>query len=266
MEILKTHFEQKEVWNRDRYLEDVQEVNRFTETLKLIPKDIKNLVDVGTGNGAFLWFLENSSFTAKFEGLEYTLSGITNKVCKAKINQGEIQNIDFKDDSFDIVSCLEVIEHLPISVYKKGLLELERISKKYILISVPYQESRTNVICPNCNCEFNPNTHVRSFDKNRLLKLFNNFELSELHEVGEQKDFFISNSRLQNEFRRIFARNSFRANLHCPQCGFSKNNQFGQITTTKHYNKLATIKTNLIKTIFFFKTKPRWYVALYKKK
>ena len=51
--------------------------------------------------------------------------------------QGDILAMPFPDNSFDLVLCLEVLEHLADP--RAGLSELARVSAKDILISVPYE-------------------------------------------------------------------------------------------------------------------------------
>jgi ubiquinone/menaquinone biosynthesis C-methylase UbiE len=50
---------------------------------------------------------------------------------------GSIYDIPFKDRSFDLVICNEVLEH--VDDPGKALSELERVTKKYCLISVPHE-------------------------------------------------------------------------------------------------------------------------------
>ena len=45
----------------------------------------------------------------------------TNKIC------GDISNLPFKDNSFDLILCINVLEH--IRDYKKALMEIKRVLK-----------------------------------------------------------------------------------------------------------------------------------------
>lgn len=51
--------------------------------------------------------------------------------------QGDLRNIPFQDNSFDVVICTHAIEH--IREYKVAIKELKRISRKYIIIITPCQ-------------------------------------------------------------------------------------------------------------------------------
>lgn len=51
---------------------------------------------------------------------------------------GSVDNIPLKDNSFDLVCAFQVLEHLPFDKFEKCLKEMSRVSKKYVLISLPY--------------------------------------------------------------------------------------------------------------------------------
>jgi hypothetical protein len=51
-----------------------------------------------------------------------------------------IEALPFDDDSFDVVSCMEVLEHLPDEIYEQGLAELRRVCRGQLLMTVPYRE------------------------------------------------------------------------------------------------------------------------------
>lgn len=53
------------------------------------------------------------------------------------IMKEDVQNLSFRNKSFDIVLCQEVLEHVPNPV--KAMLELKRVAKKQLIISVPYE-------------------------------------------------------------------------------------------------------------------------------
>jgi len=49
-----------------------------------------------------------------------------------------VVKMPFGDDSFDVVLCAEVLEHLPFEKLEESLKELKRVSKKNIILSLPH--------------------------------------------------------------------------------------------------------------------------------
>ena len=54
---------------------------------------------------------------------------------KLTLKEGTIYALPYKDNSFDLIICSEVLEHLEHP--DKALEELQRVSKKYVALSVP---------------------------------------------------------------------------------------------------------------------------------
>lgn len=59
---------------------------------------------------------------------------------------GDIRNLPFPDQSFDIVIAFEVLEHLPFGDFRKALAELKRVSRDAVLLSLPYRSSSFEVV------------------------------------------------------------------------------------------------------------------------
>ena len=86
--------------------------------LQVIRKYVKNkefsLLEIGTGSGFLMAFLESEFPTARLTGLEYDnrLVALTkNKIKNARIIQGNAEEFDL-GTTFDIIVSLQVIEHL----------------------------------------------------------------------------------------------------------------------------------------------------------
>ena len=51
----------------------------------------------------------------------------------------DVRNIGVNDNSFDLVMACQILEHIPFEDFEKALTEIKRVSKKYVIISLPYR-------------------------------------------------------------------------------------------------------------------------------
>lgn len=51
---------------------------------------------------------------------------------------GGVTNIPLPDASFDLVSAFQVLEHIKFDDVETALLEMKRVSKKYVFVSLPH--------------------------------------------------------------------------------------------------------------------------------
>lgn len=115
-------------------------IENFYKNLIELSQPLKpfSILDAGCGEGITLNKLINNGIGEKLEGVEPLKLAI--KLSKKvnpnlKIIQGDIYSLPYKKNSFDLVICTEVLEHLTNP--EDALDELKRVSKKYLLISVP---------------------------------------------------------------------------------------------------------------------------------
>ena len=105
------------------------------------PLGAKSLLDAGCGEGFVLEHLLKSGLVLKqVVGLDLNRKAL--KLAEKRnpyvsFREGSITKIPYKDKSFDLVICLETLEH--VFDYQKAITELLRVSKNYILISVPWE-------------------------------------------------------------------------------------------------------------------------------
>ena len=100
--------------------------HQIDEILKLQPKTV---LEIGIGNKMVSDYL-------KKQGIEVKKLDI-NKDLKPDFT-ASVLNMPLANDSFNVILCAEVLEHLPFEDFKKALLELKRVSKKYIILSLPH--------------------------------------------------------------------------------------------------------------------------------
>jgi 2-polyprenyl-3-methyl-5-hydroxy-6-metoxy-1,4-benzoquinol methylase len=101
-------------------------------------KKADSILDVGCGEGFTLNRLKVNGIGKKLEGIEYLQDAIElgkKTYPDILIKKGTIYKLPYKDNEFNLVLCTEVLEHLERP--QDALKELVRVSKKYLVISVP---------------------------------------------------------------------------------------------------------------------------------
>jgi len=95
---------------------------------KYLPKK-KNLriLDAGCGTGAALLYLKNFGKTI---GIDISPEALKYARKIGRVKKGDISALPFKNESFDLVVCLDVIYHLWVRDYQKVLKEFNRVLKK----------------------------------------------------------------------------------------------------------------------------------------
>lgn len=92
-----------------------------------------SMLDVGCGNGAYVHYID-AAFNRKVHGVDYKKFSSWNKN-KSLFTVGNIQQLKFKDDSFDTILCFEVLEH--IENFHKAIEEIYRVTNKRAIFTVP---------------------------------------------------------------------------------------------------------------------------------
>jgi 2-polyprenyl-3-methyl-5-hydroxy-6-metoxy-1,4-benzoquinol methylase len=270
-EFEKNYYENDEFW-KPGVLGKIDQI-RIEKTYALLPKEVINLLDVGCGNGIFCNYILEKNPQINITGLDRSNEALKHVLSNKIV--GDIINIPFKNNEFDCVTCLQVLEHLPIEAYKNALKELTRVSNKYIIISVPLNERiEKNVTkCPICKTIFNVDIHLRSYSSLDVKMLLSdlNFKCISVITAGSVKKFIGLNylMKLQSP-KRNKLNNNFKAPV-CPICGF-KNVNFnievsGENIKHKSEKKMVRFIKDFILGIWpKRKTKDYWIIALYQKK
>lgn len=123
-----------------------------------------NLLDVGSGRGAFLWPLMDAFPWMPVTSLEADPERHRQLACVSAGGadmltalNGDVRRAPFDDGSFDAVTVLEVLEHLPDP--EKAVAECVRVAGRVVVASVPSKP------------DDNPG-HIQLFTPDRLERMF----------------------------------------------------------------------------------------------
>ncbi len=121
-----------------------------------------SFLDVGVGAGQFIGMVGISGSFARVAGVDRVRNRWYLAVHPSiEEHRCSIEHLPFDDDSFDVVTCMEVLEHLPEPIFEPGIAELRRVCRGQLLMTVPYREPEPMYA-----------THVRRFEDDDLLDLF----------------------------------------------------------------------------------------------
>jgi len=248
-DIEKEYYNQENLWNVD-FLDIRVERERIETIIKMIPENLKSVLDVGCGSGGVI----NSLPHAKRVGVDISREAL--KHVKTEKVLAAANNLPFGEKSFDMVICSEVLEHLEDDEFSDALQEIERVAKNYVLITVPNNENlkRSSVFCLSCQQMFHPYFHLRSFDKKKLANIFTRFKAIKIKESGPSRPF--CPDFLVRVLRKVEKPKPLKTSI-CPFCGHK-----GQdIAENSSSGIFSLIK---LKARVFFPKKKRWLFALYK--
>ncbi|PJC81583.1 UMP kinase [Candidatus Roizmanbacteria bacterium CG_4_8_14_3_um_filter_36_10] len=131
----------------------------------------KNCLDVGCGIGQLVRWLR--FFGIDSFGIEISKDALelADKKTKPFLKQGDITDIPYKDNQFDLVFTYDVMEHLERSKIKKAAGETIRVSRKYIFHKIYTQENFWITLTHGKDF-----SHLSVFTKRYWQSLFGSFE------------------------------------------------------------------------------------------
>jgi len=97
-------------------------------------KEYNSVLDCGAGNGSLYKVLKGLNLNIKYKGIDITKKLVTDAQNNGiDIEYGEIEQLQFKDQSYDMVVAIDVITHL--YDYRPALREMLRVAKKSVVFT-----------------------------------------------------------------------------------------------------------------------------------
>lgn len=143
----------------------------------------ETMLDVGSGRGVFL-----IPFMKEFPWVQVTGLDLLEKrvIFLRELAQGgfprlralqeDICRQPFADNSFDVITMLEVLEHIP--EVEKAIASAVHMARRYVVVTVPSK--------PDSNPE-----HIHLLTKDRLTRMFSDAGCTRLHFDGVEGHLFM---------------------------------------------------------------------------
>jgi len=140
-----------------------------------------NVLDYGCGPGYLIQHLLSRGVSSSgIDFSEDSINAVNTRFKESPFWNGaklySNEQLPYPDNSFDLIICVETIEHLKENDLDTIFNEFHRVLKPntgHLFITTPYHEdlSMNMVFCPQCQQVFHKYQHLRSFDQESLIAL-----------------------------------------------------------------------------------------------
>ncbi|WP_455277739.1 class I SAM-dependent methyltransferase [[Eubacterium] cellulosolvens] len=225
-----------------------QNRHRIEQVISLVPSDSNLILELGCGFG----YVCNRLIK------KYHIIGIDHSIRVLKhVTSGKVlascETLPFKNNCFDTIIASELLEHLDDENLIKTIREIERLARKYVLISVPYKEEpwETFVKCASCGNVYSLYGHKQFFDEKRMKSLFPKSRNVKILFCGKNR-----RSKIVKKFVHRLDFYNYRKITICMNCGCRR----------LAHAELSRIITFLVKAIGLIlgRTEPLWMFGIYK--
>ena len=140
--------------------------SRFQQTLKFVPRDAHSILDCGCDRGHWLNYVLQRRSLEKHLGLDIS----EGRIAEAKslypdlnVRVEYLEKSEENEAAFDVVTALEVIEHIP--GWEEVLSSLLTWARKRVIVTVPYRQKIAEHICIHCGKPTPAGGHLHSFSE-----------------------------------------------------------------------------------------------------
>ncbi len=111
-------------------------VKDFIDYFKL--NENSSILDIGAGKGFMVKDFKDALPNARVLGIDISKYSVDNSMAEIKefMSVGNANNLEYEDNSFDLVISINTIHNLPLDECKYSLKEISRVSKKDSFIIV----------------------------------------------------------------------------------------------------------------------------------
>jgi SAM-dependent methyltransferase len=132
----------------------------------------KKVLDLGCGPGALMHLLWELGVDV--DGIDFAESspGLATPQVRDRIVIGQVTDATLKPaDSYDLVICREVLEHLTVLQVKQAVANMVRMTSKYIYVTTRFHPSPASLLDFTTQFDVDP-THITLLNKDMLRLMF----------------------------------------------------------------------------------------------
>lgn len=128
-------------------------------------------VDMGCGPGFLVKFLQEVGVDV--DGVDFSVDVIdmAPESVKDHIKVGSVTDIDLPTDSYDLVICREVFEHMTVLQVQKGVENICRVSSRYVYVTTRFHPEPDTLFDVTTEFDVDP-THITCLNKDMLRLMF----------------------------------------------------------------------------------------------
>lgn len=126
----------------ERLYREVPEYNTYSPAEATAPLIIKlaeylecnTILDAGCGKGQLIPLLVDKGF--QVTGIDHTLIGLLPHIDITRCIEAPLSDIPCSDDFFNMVICVDVLEHIPNELLEESIKEMARVCNGYALFKI----------------------------------------------------------------------------------------------------------------------------------
>ena len=119
---------EREVYFADGYDTKARFCCYWHQIHEIVSLKPRNVLEIGVGNGFVSDYLTKRGYDVRTLDIDESLN---------PDHVGSVLSLSFADESFDVVACFEVLEHIPYEFFSQALREMYRVSRGHALLSIP---------------------------------------------------------------------------------------------------------------------------------
>lgn len=193
------------------------DMENATDTLlQTIPCDVDTIADIGSGPGLVNQYIP---YCYKVLAVDLNEEILRQNHCDTCI--GDILDLPLADRSVDLTISCDVLEHIEPDKLDLAVSELQRVSRKYIYIQVPFNEILRYSLakCPECGNVWHVNFHKNVFDLEALKQYERKgWKICQVNYTGQvynESEYASVYKKIEEENSEIYRVEGFE----CPECG-----------------------------------------------